>query len=239
MNGSGIYMIINRINGKFYLGGTISFERRFKEHQHSLNKGKHHSIYLQRAWNKYGKDAFIFKPIFVCERENINLYEQQYLDQLQPYKEEIGYNMNYKADSRYGRKMSIEARQKLSRALKGRPSPRKGMKATEETKRKLSESHRGHKSSKRQKEITSEMMKGNQYRKGCIPWNKGVKVGDPWNKGKVGIYSEETIEKMSVSAKNRIPNRKGEKHSKKAKKKMSIAIKRYWKMKKQKTDASS
>lgn len=46
----------------------------------------------------------------------------------------------------------------------------------------------------------------------------------PWNKGKTGIYSKETLEKLSKNAKNRkVSPRLGTKHSLKSKNKMSVS----------------
>jgi len=42
----------------------------------------------------------------------------------------------------------------------------------------------------------------------------------PWNKGKTGIYSKETLQKMSESRKGRIPWMKGKKHSEETLKKV-------------------
>ncbi len=235
----GIYIITNKVDGKFYLGSTLSFNRRFAEHKNSLDKGKHHSIHLQRAWNKYGVDSFEFKQLFVCGKNELAFCEQQYLDQLQPYDYRIGYNMNNKVDSRLGRKMSLEARRKMSITKKGKPSPRKGMKVTEETRKRMSESHKGYKQSVEQRRKTSERMKGNQYGKGIPYTNKTNKKIIPWNKGKTDVFSEETKEKMRISAKNRLPNRKGTTHSKESREKMSVAVKRYWEIKKQESYAVS
>ena len=47
-----LYQILNKVDGKFYLGTTCDIDRRWKEHKRSLSQGTHHSIYLQRAWNK-------------------------------------------------------------------------------------------------------------------------------------------------------------------------------------------
>jgi hypothetical protein len=61
---------------------------------------------------------------------------------------------------------SMEHRENISKAKKGKPSPLKGRKKkphTEETKRQISES-----------------------KKGSIPWNKGKKGQTAWNKGKRG-----------------------------------------------------
>lgn len=41
-------------------------------------------------------------------------------------------------------------------------------------------------------------------KKGLASWNKGKKGQIPWNKGKTGVYSKETLKKMSIASKNRV-----------------------------------
>lgn len=61
LNGKGIYIIENILNKDVYIGSTTSsFSQRFKEHMKGIRKGNHHSIILQNAFNKYGKDNFKF-----------------------------------------------------------------------------------------------------------------------------------------------------------------------------------
>lgn len=79
MNGV-IYKIINKVNGKFYLGSTVQFDRRRKMHIWKLIKGTHHSSYLQNAFNKYGIDAFEFHILY--ESKDIKKDEQKELDSL-------------------------------------------------------------------------------------------------------------------------------------------------------------
>ena len=50
---SGIYKILNKINGKFYIGSAVNFKRRFARHKRLLNINCHPNEYLQNAWNKY------------------------------------------------------------------------------------------------------------------------------------------------------------------------------------------
>jgi len=227
-----IYKIINKIDGKFYIGSTCSIKRRFREHKLHLRKNKHHSIYLQRAWNKYGEVNFDFKVIMECCKKDIMVYEQNFLDILRPFDHQIGYNMNHIVDSRKDRKMSLEARKKMSIAKRGKPSPKKGMKATEETKRKLSISHLGQVAWNKGKSMSEETKrKLSVNHSGQPAWNKGLTgVMIAWNKGK--FMSEETKQKQSIAAKNRPSNRKGMHHSKESMYKMSIAKKKYWKSKK-------
>jgi group I intron endonuclease len=205
-----IYKIVNQVTGKFYIGSTVrDLSIRFWEHRKSLNQGKHHSVYLQRAWDKYGADNFEFIPVRTGSSDQIRVIEQILLDRFQPYDPVIGYNMNHKVDSRYGRKMSVESRRKMSFAKKGKPSPRKGMKATKETRLKLSLSH-----------------------KGQVSWSKGKICpqlsGE--NNGHYGKHhSKEVKQKISQKLKGRRSGKNnsfyGKSHSKETKEKMS-AIKK-------------
>lgn len=52
---SGIYMIINNINEKKYIGSAKNIDKRWYEHRYTLNKNCHDNSLLQNAWNKYGK----------------------------------------------------------------------------------------------------------------------------------------------------------------------------------------
>jgi group I intron endonuclease len=76
----GIYKIINNVNGKFYLGSSKNFHKRKLRHFNELRKNKHHSIHLQRAFNKYGEENFIFVEVEICE--NTLEREQELLDSL-------------------------------------------------------------------------------------------------------------------------------------------------------------
>lgn len=90
---SGIYKILNTINGKFYIGSSDFIRRRWREHVVTLNGNKHGNSYLQNAWNKYGKDAFEFSVVEYCETSMLTEKEQFWLDWLRPYDEAIGYNI--------------------------------------------------------------------------------------------------------------------------------------------------
>lgn len=55
---SGIYAIENTITGKFYVGSTKNFQQRWALHRGQLKRGEHHSVKLQRSYDKHGVDAF-------------------------------------------------------------------------------------------------------------------------------------------------------------------------------------
>lgn len=73
---SGIYSIVNIKTGDRYIGSSKDIDRRWYVHKDTARKGKHHSRYFQRAWNKYGEDSFKF---FVIE-------------EMEPIKEKLEYN---------------------------------------------------------------------------------------------------------------------------------------------------
>jgi group I intron endonuclease len=76
----GIYRIKNKINEKCYYGSSKNIEKRWKTHLNQLINGKHINCILQNAWNKYGKDNFIFEIVEECELENLFETEQKYID---------------------------------------------------------------------------------------------------------------------------------------------------------------
>ena len=73
---SGIYLIINTINGKFYIGSSCDIPRRFRSHRKCLNKNTHDNIHLQNAWNKYGESNFSFEIYTNCFPNELLLNEQ-------------------------------------------------------------------------------------------------------------------------------------------------------------------
>ena len=57
----GIYRILNKVNGKFYIGSSVNIVKRWWEHKKSLRLGIHVNAHLQRSWNEYGEESFVFE----------------------------------------------------------------------------------------------------------------------------------------------------------------------------------
>lgn len=80
----GIYAIVNLNDGwgTAYIGQTTtSFRERVKNHRSMLKRGVHGNSHLQRAWDKYGTDAFCFHVLeYVNGLETIVEREQYWLD---------------------------------------------------------------------------------------------------------------------------------------------------------------
>ena len=112
---SGVYEIVNLVNGKRYVGSAVNLSARHRDHLHRLRKGIHHSIALQRAWNKYGPQSFgMVRVIEKCEVSVLVDREQWWINFLRPE-----YNVCKVAGSSLGRKHTPETRQKMALAKTG------------------------------------------------------------------------------------------------------------------------
>jgi group I intron endonuclease len=108
---NGVYNIQNIITGDCYIGSCASksgYKARWTNHKNDLRKGKHHSIILQNAWNKYSEENFIFFMLEYCEPVMCIEREQYYMDNLNPK-----YNVAEVAGSNLGVKQSEETKKKL------------------------------------------------------------------------------------------------------------------------------
>lgn len=230
LNNCGVYKIENALNGKCYIGQSIHLKKRKNSHSSRLGSMTEDNIYLQRAYNKYGKDNFKFTVLVYCEPYELTRYEGL----LDCYYKSLGisYNTRICIDSNKGLRHSDESKRKIGIANSGK-------KASEETRRKLSVAHYGI----RLPEETCRKMSAS--RKGRI-FSKDTR--EKISKSKIGKKrSEETIKKMSEVTKRRWDGldelkkmeirislmgennpRFGTHHSEETKKKMSEARKSYY-----------
>ena len=111
----GIYMIRNTITDKLYIGKSVNIKKRFNEHKHELRNGCHHNDHLQKAWNKYGEDAFEFHVLEVCERDDLNALEIATIAKYSNSHEL--YNMTDGGDGMLGRTMSEETKSLIGMRL--------------------------------------------------------------------------------------------------------------------------
>lgn len=151
---SGIYTITNVKNGRRYIGSASHFAQRFAQHRMYLKRGDHQNSYLQRAWNKYGEDAFVFEVIQeVANLEDLIATEQAWIDR---YWSDGLYNRRRFAASNLGVKHTPESKAKLSaahkklalnptsRMIEGRKkvgAKNRGRKATSETRDRMAAAH--------------------------------------------------------------------------------------------------
>lgn len=136
---SGIYEIVNAVNGHSYVGSAKDFANRWSGHQSRLRKGKHHNRHLQSAWDKYGADAFTFRRLLLCSAADLLLYEQIVIDGKRPE-----YNIAPRAGNTLGRRLSDETKAKIAVKAIGRKRSRESVERAAEKRRgvPLSPEHR-------------------------------------------------------------------------------------------------
>lgn len=120
-----IYQIRNLVNGKVYIGSTDrTFERRRIEHVTELRGGYHDNKYLQKSWNKYGEENFIFSVIdYTDNPEQTHEREKYWIDYyVALLGEDNTYNIMPVEKSSYGkpRPFSESQKEKMSVAAKER-----------------------------------------------------------------------------------------------------------------------
>lgn len=81
---SGIYKITNKLNNHCYIGSSINIKHRFGQHKVLLKNGSHRSSYFQRAWDKYGKESFVFEILIYCDKNDLFIYKQAFIDYYHP-----------------------------------------------------------------------------------------------------------------------------------------------------------
>jgi group I intron endonuclease len=186
---SGIYKILSKIKPeRCYIGSAISLENRKRDHFRDLRQNKHSNKILQHHYNKYGINDLQFIIILFCKEIELIEAEQFFIDSYNPYFnicKIAGNSLGYKHTSEtkekfHKRKISEETRKKLSEAHKGKESHMKGKTASKETREKQRLAKLG---KKRGANSLEHNLKIGMANRGIIPWNKG----------KSGVYSEETL----------------------------------------------
>lgn len=113
---SGIYQIVNEVNGKSYVGSSKDISNRWRGWRSSATKNDlHYRSLLHDAFCKYGIENFTFILLEECKatRETLIQREQYYIDTIKPE-----YNILQKAYSNLGYKFTEDQKQRHSERLK-------------------------------------------------------------------------------------------------------------------------
>lgn len=81
---SGIYMWVNTINNKKYVGSSADLHRRFSAYYSVAFLVKYDTMLIHRAILKYGYSAFSLHILEYCNKEDLVSIEQYYIDLYKP-----------------------------------------------------------------------------------------------------------------------------------------------------------
>lgn len=153
MKTRGIYKIINKVNGKYYVGSSLGIfgnNGRWVRHQQHLNNNSHPNKHLQNSWNKHTPTEFEIQMVEEVSDGNLLVVEQKYLDVAKTEQHKC-YNQSFIADrvemtdetkekirnSLMGRKHSDETKHKIKLSMIGKNHPMYGKHPSKETIEKL------------------------------------------------------------------------------------------------------
>jgi hypothetical protein len=91
---SGIYFIVCKATGRFYVGSAVDLHTRRRSHWTSLRGGKHGNKYLQRAWRRHGEANFEFQVMELVRPSRLLATEQSWLDKTNCIDRSIGFNIS-------------------------------------------------------------------------------------------------------------------------------------------------
>lgn len=215
-----IYMILNKVNGKTYIGKHKSHPKKGWQNDGYMGSG----TVLHTAKEKYGLENFEKFLIQYCDENNINEREIFWIAHYRALGK-AEYNI-CKGGEGSSYSFSEEHKRKIGLANKGNKRPDlaeynkkykkgvsiKGHLHSEESKRKMAESHKGHITSEEQKRKISEKLKGKNN------WSSDANKGRHWyNNGVDNVFTYEcpegftlgrspkVKEALSNSMKGRIP----------------------------------
>lgn len=132
-----IYKIINKTNGKFYIGRSKNPASRFVRHikiAETVSETDNHFQAIHGAIKKYGKENFILEIIESCDENIVNDREIYWIAELKSQIKDFGYNLTSGGDG--AKNISEESKAKRRAKMLGR-------KHSEEHKKKISQSNMG------------------------------------------------------------------------------------------------
>jgi group I intron endonuclease len=136
---SGVYKIhfSNDSKNRVYIGISNNLLRRKNDHLVNLIKSTHKNKYLQSAFDKFGKDFYVFEILENCIVEDMVAKESQYIKKYNSFDNKFGYNLTSGGEhfnlsdstkkklsvAKIGKKLSDETKTKLvvANLLKTRP----------------------------------------------------------------------------------------------------------------------
>jgi hypothetical protein len=97
---AGVFQVKNLANGKILLGSSLNLEGPMNAHRFMLTVRSHRNKALQKDWDEFGPDRFVFEILEVVKekddphfdvRDELTLLEQVWIEKLSPFGDR-GYN---------------------------------------------------------------------------------------------------------------------------------------------------
>jgi hypothetical protein len=97
---TGVFQVKNTANGKVLLGSSLNLEGPLNSHKFMLTIGRHRNATLQKEWDEFGPEKFVFEILEVVKikddpdfnlDDELTLLEQIWIEKLQPFGKR-GYN---------------------------------------------------------------------------------------------------------------------------------------------------
>ena len=175
---SGIYRILNRVNGNCYIGSSLNIEKRYKHHLSTLRHNSSRCSILQKAFNKYGEDNFEFQVLLCCKPKYRLYYEQELIREL-----DSQYNVFTNVSDSPLRQFTFseEAKLKMSRAHKGK-------RLSEQHRRNISLANRGRIFSEESRSKIRNSRQNLVFNKETIEKMSNAKKGKPWSEKRRAAY---------------------------------------------------
>jgi len=145
-NTIGIYKITSP-SGKIYIGQSRDIRRRMESYRNVKCKGQ---LLLHRSILKYGLENHIFEIVCLCEIEQLNDLECEYMQTYDSFNSESGLNLKIGGNVKI--KISDETRKKQSDSHKGQIPWNKGIPMSPESIEKMRIINTGSKRTEEQKE---------------------------------------------------------------------------------------
>ena len=125
----GIYAIVNKVNGKRYIGKSIDIEIRWRSHLSQLRnevRSKDCNRYLYNSFKKYGEGSFGFEYLEVLPVDDGILFERElyWMSQLNTLSRDFGYNL--RQDSSTKCVVHQDTKDLLAKVNKGEGNPNYG-----------------------------------------------------------------------------------------------------------------
>lgn len=143
----GIYRFLNTTNGKSYIGRSNDLRHRYCEHINLLRKGIEPCTKLNRAWQKYGEESFVYEILCYCAEDMLNTLEKYYIQKFDSFKN--GYNCTTGGGGIVGYRHTAKTKEKIGRASKGKTY-------SAEERKKMSERQKGRRLTDAHKKALSE-----------------------------------------------------------------------------------